>query len=151
MFYKCPECSKIVESYVEKCPDCGYKISLSDSVSDAGLKNIENVEETEGKLELYKKRVRNGYAFFALSFIVFFLIGIVIPIKFDIPFKIFELIYGISYIVICLFVCIKCRFFCCPYCDIAVRPGGMHRRIGYEAIHALYCPHCGKRIRVYED
>ena len=41
MFYKCSECSKIIDGYIEKCPECGSKIAMSDSVSNLEKINIE--------------------------------------------------------------------------------------------------------------
>ena len=122
MLYKCPECSKVYDGYVEKCPECGSRISLSDSVYDAAAKNLENVEETEAKFDLLKRRIRNGY--------------IAIAIYAFIP------AWAIFLTIILVIVTVKCHFFSCPHCDVMLSK--------HNALYSLHCPHCGKRIRKYE-
>ena len=55
MYYRCPECKKIYDSYIEKCTECGSKIELSDSVSEARVKDYEAEEDFEEKVKLFNK------------------------------------------------------------------------------------------------
>ena len=54
MFYKCPECEKIIDDYIEKCPYCGHSISSSDSISDDRLRNLAEMKQNEDNAELQK-------------------------------------------------------------------------------------------------
>lgn len=142
MHYKCPECSKIIDGYIEKCPDCGTKISMTDSISDAEDRNIENSEENEQKFELLQKRIKNGYIATALIFVFLVITSLVLFIAFDIPGNIviaLEPVLVIVWVVIYILIFKKFHFFSCPHCDIILRR--------YNMLYSEYCPHCGKRIR----
>ena len=142
MLYRCPECSKIYEGYVEKCSECGAKITLSDSVSDAAARNMMNAEEGEEKFELLNKRIRNGYIALALWFIVIIGAVLLMTFAFDMHEKLFLLLVPVLVVVsmvILVVVSVKCHFFCCPHCDIMLK--------SHNALTSQYCPHCGKRIR----
>ena len=142
MLYKCPECSKIYEEYVDKCSECGARISLSDSVSDAAARNMINAEEGEEKFNLLNKRIRNGYIAMALFFIAFVGISLLLFLVFDIPEKwvlLLTPVIGIVLMIILMVITVKCHFFSCPHCDIMLK--------SHNALTSLYCPHCGKRIR----
>lgn len=142
MLYKCPECSKIYEEYVDKCPECGARISLSDSVSDAAARNMINAEEGEEKFNLLNKRIRNGYIAMALFFIAFVGISLLLFLVFDIPDNwvlLLTPVIGIVLMIILMVLTVKFHFFSCPYCDRMLK--------SHNALMSLYCPNCGKRIR----
>ena len=54
MFYKCPECEKIIDDYIEKCPYCGHLISSDNSISDDRLRNLADIKKNEELAELQK-------------------------------------------------------------------------------------------------
>ena len=143
MFYKCSECSKIIDGYTKKCPECGNKIEMTDSVSEAEVKNFGNAEENEEKFELFKKRIKYGYIVMAIYLIVSITLLFFIGIKLDVSTELLEALTPvlIAVVVIILVIIIKkCHFFACPHCD------HMMRKYNYF-YHSMYCPYCGKRIR----
>ena len=142
MFYRCPGCSKVYDGYVEKCPECGGKISVSDSISDSAAGNILDAEEEEEKFRLLDKRIRNGYIGLTLCLIALLGVSLLIFIIFDIPVKLIlalEPVLVVVFVIILVVISKKCHFFCCPHCDVMLK--------SHNALISKYCPHCGKRIR----
>ena len=142
MFYKCPECSKIFDGYIKKCPECGSQIEMTDSVSDAEVKNLENAEENEEKFDLFEKRIKYGYIVTAVYCIVSIVLLILVGIVFDIPAKFFVAVEPVLAIILAIILMViykKCHFFACPHCD--------HMMKSHNALYSLYCPYCGKKIR----
>ena len=142
MFYKCRECGKIMDGYIEKCPECGTKIEMTDSISDAEARNIGNAEENEENFNLFKKRVKFGYIVTAVYFIVALAILVFAAIAFDIPGKLLvalEPVLVVLFAIVLVVIIKKCNFFACPHCD--------HMMKSYNALYSQYCPYCGKRIR----
>ena len=142
MFYKCTDCSKIINGYIEKCPDCGCKIELTDSITDSEARNLQNAEVGEGMFELFKKRVRNGYIATAIYMIVTVTVMIVVGVAFDLPGELFVALEPVLLVVLAVILIViykKFHLFSCPHCD--------HMMRGYNALYSQYCPYCGKRIR----
>ena len=141
MFYKCAECGKIIDGYIEKCPECGSKIEMSDSVSNLEKINIENVKKIEEKCEVFKKRVKYGYIVTIIYLIASCaILAILFPVALstDLP-GLTILILMIVLVTIYIVICIKYHFFACPHCN------NIPRR--FYLLRKEYCPYCGKRIR----
>lgn len=142
MYYMCPECKKIYEGYVEKCTECGSRIELTDSVTDAEVRNLGNAEVNEEKFELFKKRIKYGYIVTAVYSIVTIVLLILVGIAFDFLANLLVAIEPVLVIVLAVILIViykKCHFFACPHCD--------HMMKSYNALYSQYCPYCGKRIR----
>ena len=137
MYYKCPDCGKIIEEYNKKCPECGGIISLSDTASKDALLNKENTEDFEDNMKLLRKRVKWGIRCFVIFFILLLVGGTALGIMFDNVG--IAMIYAFVLLVILIVINIKFRLFCCPYCDC-----GLHRA---DIYYHQYCPHCGSAIK----
>ena len=137
MYYKCPDCGKIIEEYSKKCPECGGIISLSDTASKEALLNKESTEDFEENMELLRKRVKWGIRCFVIFYILLLVGGIALGILFDNVG--IAMIYAFVLIVIFIVINVKFRLFCCPYCD-----RGLHRG---DIYYHQYCPHCGSAIK----
>ena len=143
MFYKCAECGKIIDGYVEKCPECGSKIEMSDSVSNLEKRNIDNVKEIEEKCEVFKKRVKYGCivtVIFLIASCVIFAILFPVAMSTKLPGLII-LIMMIVLVTLYIVICVKWHFFSCPHCNKILRR--------FNFFYEKYCPYCGKRIRKY--
>ena len=142
MFYKCTECSKIIDGYIDKCPECGNKIEMTDSVSETEVRNLGNAEENEEKFELFKKRIKYGYIVTAVYCIVALAIILLVAIATDIKTELLIALEPILVVILAIILVIiykKFNFFACPHCD------NMMRR--HNALYSWYCPYCGKRMR----
>jgi len=142
MFYKCSECSKIIDGYTKKCPECGNKIEMTDSVSETEAINLGNAEENEEKFELFKKRIKYGYIVTAVYFIVALAIILLVAIATDIKTELLVALEPILVVILAIILVIihkKFNFFACPHCD--------HMMRSYNALYSSNCPYCGKRMR----
>jgi predicted RNA-binding Zn-ribbon protein involved in translation (DUF1610 family) len=137
MYYKCPDCGKIIEEYSKKCPECGSLISLSDTASKDALLNKENTEDFEDNMKLLRKRVKWGYRCLVIFSILLLVGGTALGIMFDNVGIV--MIYAFVLIVIFIVINIKFRLFSCPYCDCM-----LHRA---DIFYHQYCPHCGSAIK----
>lgn len=137
MYYKCPDCGKIIEEYSKKCPECGSLISLSDTASENALLNKESTEDFDDKMKLLRKRVKWGYCCLVIFYILL-LVGVTaIGLLFD---NIgIAMIFALVLIIIFIVINIKFRLFSCPYCDCI-----LHRA---DIFYHQYCPHCGSAIK----
>ena len=141
MYYRCPECKKIYDSYIEKCTECGSKIELSDSVSEARVKDYEAEEDFEEKVKLLNRRVRNGYISIPICMILCGVLGFVVA-SFELSRIGIIVAFAVSFVVILIsyaLIIVKCHFWACPYCDTI-----LSKRTSYMAYN---CPQCGKRLR----
>ena len=137
MYYKCPDCGKIINEYSKKCPECGSKISLSDTASEESLENLETSEDFEAKMNLLHKRIVLGYVYFILLLILTVVLCIFFLFN-GVSIKIFPfIIIGID--IIAVIILLKLHFLCCPYCD-----NPLHRE---DIYYHQYCPHCGSVIK----
>ena len=137
MFYKCPDCGKIIDKYNKKCPECGSLISLSDTASKDALLNNENTEDFEENMKLLNKRVKWGYRCLVIFSVLLLVGGTALGIMFDNIGIV--MIYAFVLIVIFIVINIKFRLFSCPYCDCI-----LHRA---DIFYHQYCPHCGSAIK----
>ena len=115
---------------------------MTDSVSDAEAKNLQNTEENEEKFELFRKRIKCGYIVTAVYCIVSLAALLVVAIVTDIPTELLVALEpGLAVVLAIILVVIikKCHFFACPHCDRMMK--------SHNALIAPYCPYCGKRIR----
>ncbi|MBR3483421.1 MAG: hypothetical protein IKH42_01990 [Lachnospiraceae bacterium] len=137
MYYKCPDCGKIIEEYSKKCPECGSLISLSDTASENALFNKESTKDFDDKMKLLRKRVKWGYCCLVIFYILL-LVGVTaIGLLFD---NIgIAMIFALVLIIIFIVINIKFRLFSCPYCDCI-----LHR---VDVFYHKYCPHCGSAIK----
>ena len=142
MFYKCPECSKIFDGYTKKCPKCGSRIEMTDSITDAEARNLQNAEENEEKFELFRKRIKYGYIVTAVFCVVAVIFMILLAVIFDIPAKLIAALEPVLAVVLAIILVViikKCHFFACPHCDRMMK--------SHNSMIAAYCPYCGKRLR----
>lgn len=137
MFYKCPDCGKIIDKYNKKCPECGSLISLSDTASKDALLNNENTEDFEENMKLLNKRVKWGYRCLVIFSVLLLVGGTALGILFDNVG--IAMIFAFVLIVIFIVINIKFRLFSCPYCDCI-----LHRA---DIFYHQYCPHCGSAIK----
>lgn len=137
MFYKCPDCGKIIDKYNKKCPECGSLISLSDTASKDALLNNENTEDFEENMKLLNKRVKWGYRCLVIFSVLLLVGGTALGILFDNVG--IAMIFALALLVIFIVINIKFRLFSCPYCDCM-----LHRA---DIFYHQYCPHCGSAIK----
>ena len=80
MFYKCPECEKIIDDYIEKCPYCGHAISSDDSISDDRLRNLADIQRDEANAELQKWAGigKLHYAYFKVEVVIVIVMVIIL-------------------------------------------------------------------------
>lgn len=137
MYYKCPDCGKIIDKYNKKCPECGSLISLSDTASKDALLNNENTEDFEENMKLLNKRVKWGYRCLVIFSVLLLVGGTALGILFDNVG--IAMIFALVLLVIFIVINIKFRLFSCPYCDCM-----LHRA---DIFYHQYCPHCGSAIK----
>ena len=137
MYYKCPDCGKIIDKYNKKCPECGSLISLSDTASKDALLNNENTEDFEENMKLLNKRVKWGYRCLVIFSVLLLVGGTALGILFDNVG--IAMIFALVLLVIFIVINIKFRLFSCPYCDCM-----LHRA---DIFYHQYCPHCGSMIK----
>ena len=99
---------KIYEGYVEKCTECGSKIELSDSVSEARVKDYEAEEDFEEKVKLFNRRVRNGYISIPIFMILCGVLGFVVA-SFELSRIGTIVALAVSFVVILITNCIPTR------------------------------------------
>ena len=137
MYYKCPDCGKIIDKYNKKCPECGSLISLSDTASKDALLNNENTEDFEENMKLLNKRIKWGYRCLVIFSVLLLVGGTALGILFDNVG--IAMIFALVLLVIFIVINIKFRLFSCPYCDCM-----LHRA---DIFYHQYCPHCGSAIK----
>lgn len=137
MYYKCPDCGKIIDKYNIKCPECGSLISLSDTASKDALLNKENTEDFEENMKLLRKRVKWGYRCLVIFSVLLLVGGTALGILFDNVG--IAMIFALVLLVIFIVINIKFRLFSCPYCDCM-----LHRA---DIFYHQYCPNCGSAIK----